>query len=1098
MDQTKLSPSRLFVSTVIDSKKDDFDEKYERGYQHLQTLTQGLSEKEAHDALNSAVCKDKLHEELVTMGLITVILTEPHNAPSSYRDLTLVTRDGHTLALASLSQLVLERWPRLSGTAHVQMLWLLRQLVRNWVQGTDTLAWNLMRLAAGGDVSPANLSLVEGLLDLYNDNRPWLEKHPLLLASVVYTFLRLTEDHHPGTSSAPGLTALRHKEVAFTVGLLRDKFADCLLIGRDLVRLLQNVARIPEYERLWHDMLHNPKSLAPNFTGILQLLQSRTSRRFLQSRLTPDMERKLVFLTSSVRFGNHKRYQDWFQRQYLALPESQTLRCDLIRFIVGVIHPTNELLCSDIIPRWAVIGWLLTSCTSAVAVANAKLALFYDWLFFEPDKDNIMNIEPAILVMHHSMRSHPVVTTTLLDFLCRIIAAFYPPLCEKVKQGICCSLRQILEKRVLPSLSPLFEYPKLDRELRTLIRETFLEFCFAPSIEGGRIDDMKDDYEATEEGGLINHQSLNNHHPHLNQSEPSFSDEESEPSPVLKRVDDDDDDDDIPLGERLLSSSGVGRGRLKRGTPPPDIRRLMNATRSPPPGLGLGLLGAEEELKGLEGKLRLAVLKLHSETDNEAKCEAMERITQYVIQDEEESDSETLAVLAKCLCRVLHHHIQAKIFPHTLTDDSLDDSIGQPLFVLMRCVSELSDEDSRRLPLISLLVEMCSHEQRIGYLLLYYLHASKSDRHTIIQQSNKLTSKTKSQVYKDYCMALDKDFSKNLLSDLQACQDDDLQMFCWLIPGIYTTFADVALGNAQLMHLIVSSIDSNQLQDLVFKIIQGRLVMFGSGVQTFVSLVQTSLTWETVEQVWLWQLINASSPSPIGASHLLPLLTTLQHNTHSEAVTALLLMLKQHRPTAEMVKQLMTRDTRVPGDDLAESALLSWCRDGSEEKCAELVATLLSQRCQASPTKRKRGGGGGGVGQPTCERILAHLDRLRLRLSYPRHKFYKLDALQKALQAAQSACSDVQRSAFSNLFALIEVSGSAGGGGGGGGGGTGGGRGGAGRKAKAGGGGRSGRGQTLRSVSDTSESSSEEEEIVKPKQAKKRKKVVNAVGSDSD
>lgn len=100
--------------------------------------------------------------------------------------------------------------------------------------------------------------------------------------------------------------------------------------------------------------------------------------------------------------------------------ESQSLRIDLIRFIVGVIHPSNELLCSDIIPRWAVIGWLLTTCTSTVAAANAKLALFYDWLFFDPERDNIMNIEPAILVMSNSMRSHPAVTATLLDFMCRV------------------------------------------------------------------------------------------------------------------------------------------------------------------------------------------------------------------------------------------------------------------------------------------------------------------------------------------------------------------------------------------------------------------------------------------------------------------------------------------------------------------------------------------------------------------------------------------------------------------------------------------------------------------------------------------------------
>lgn len=124
------------------------------------------------------------------------------------------------------------------------------------------------------------------------------------------------------------------------------------------------------------------------------------------------MERKLVFFTSSVRFGHHKRYQEWFQNkvclcffliiiinkinysffQYLNTPEAQSLRSDLIRFIVGLIHPTNELLCSDIIPRWAVIGWLITTCTSNIALANAKMALFYDWVCYDPKHDNIMNI----------------------------------------------------------------------------------------------------------------------------------------------------------------------------------------------------------------------------------------------------------------------------------------------------------------------------------------------------------------------------------------------------------------------------------------------------------------------------------------------------------------------------------------------------------------------------------------------------------------------------------------------------------------------------------------------------------------------------------
>lgn len=77
-----------------------------------------------------------------------------------------------------------------------------------------------------------------------------------------------------------------------------------------------------------------------------------------------------------------------------------------------------------------------------------------------------------------------------LKFICRaeiifqIIPNFYPLLADKVRAGIFSSLRQILEKRVLPTLFPLFDNPKLDRELRTMVREAFKEFCLPPTTEG--------------------------------------------------------------------------------------------------------------------------------------------------------------------------------------------------------------------------------------------------------------------------------------------------------------------------------------------------------------------------------------------------------------------------------------------------------------------------------------------------------------------------------------------------------------------------------------------------------------------------------------
>ena len=163
------------------------------------------------------------------------------------------------------------------------------------VQGMDLICWNLMRQIAGGDTSVYNLWLADSLLDIFIKHRAWLDKFPFLVASVVYTYLRIIEDHFQ-----PNLEKLREKEVKFVVGLLRDRFNDVIVIGRDLARVLQNIARIPEIETVWKDILHNPKALSPSFGGLVNLMQMRPSRRFLQSRITPEMEKKLVFLTSQV------------------------------------------------------------------------------------------------------------------------------------------------------------------------------------------------------------------------------------------------------------------------------------------------------------------------------------------------------------------------------------------------------------------------------------------------------------------------------------------------------------------------------------------------------------------------------------------------------------------------------------------------------------------------------------------------------------------------------------------------------------------------------------------------------------------------------
>jgi integrator complex subunit 3 len=44
-------------------------------------------------------------------------------------------------------------------------------MIRNAVANVDNLCWNLMRHAAGGDISSRNILLIEALLDIYQEHR---------------------------------------------------------------------------------------------------------------------------------------------------------------------------------------------------------------------------------------------------------------------------------------------------------------------------------------------------------------------------------------------------------------------------------------------------------------------------------------------------------------------------------------------------------------------------------------------------------------------------------------------------------------------------------------------------------------------------------------------------------------------------------------------------------------------------------------------------------------------------------------------------------------------------------------------------------------
>ena len=628
------------------------------------------------------------------------------------------------------------------------------------------------------------------------------------------------------------------------------------------------------------------------------------------------------------------------------------------------------------------IGWLLTTCTNQVAASNAKLALFYDWLFYDQDRDNIMNIEPAILVMHHSMRPHPAITATLLDFLCRIIHNFCPAEAEKVRNGIYSSLRQIVEKRVLPSLSPLFDSQRLDRELRTMLKERFGAFLSKEEEEKGDplpIIDKDDHYSQSSEPG------------------PAFSD------------DDDDSQDSLPgaydkpveVKEETVASrlSPPLRREEEVAEVKPEVKSESNhARRNSNNHLSTN---GERDLE-LDQEVVDKLSELADEGNCERRCEVMEQLVQVIIS--EQVEDENARQVAEKLSDILKDQFEGKVFPENPTPENIEDSIGQPLFVMFRSLCEISEIDPARTPVLTVLAELYGLQPRLGYYLLYYLKAY-----------NKLDSKSRSSLYKDLMLTIDDNNSLDicLVNDMRQCQEDDVALFVWLCPDIYTYFQKAAIGNVDLLYLVVSCVDGRQIETLICHIIARDFIMFKK--DSFQPVISASLTWETFEQFALWQLLSGHD---LPVDCLLPLLPKLSYDSHAEALTHIMILLKREKPTAELVKHLMSREPR-PKDRFVTSVLTCWIND-YEEKLGDLLGSQLCKQSSPAGGKRKRTAGTNsknGLGA-LAEMTLTHLDNLRQTCR--QYDLFNTRAIQQALNTVRSLCTDTQKKKFMDLFALAD------------------------------------------------------------------------------
>ncbi|KAF9931801.1 Integrator complex subunit 3 [Mortierella alpina] len=459
-----LPPSFIFEYARFD-EEDPVDTEMALAHRQLMETLQGRSEIEIHNDLQVAASSSMpRHGEIINGLLYGILISDANNNNNNpqlpvnelFRLMNFVARDSLSYALRQTRHFCSHlNFHRIRPQVKQRLVWLVDQLTEVRVPGVDQLHMCLLRQIRGGDVSPPNIQLADAMVDLLHGSVNWLYSFPVLVAYSCYTFLRIMLDHNRNLN-------LREKEARFCARLLRERFRDCSDIGRDLVRAMQDVARIREMEEIWVDLLYKPERLNPQLEGVHQLMAMPSKDIYLASRLTFAMEHKLLFILRTVPTGGHTWNLKWFVDRYLSAPETDALYCDIIRYICGVYHPTNAILASPIVPRYVVIGGLMRSVKSNVAAANIKLALFFDWLFYDPAMDNIMNIEPAMLLMEKSVERYGYLTAILLEFLSFVTEHYYPPLREEIQRHVRLAGESLVDKGVIRSFRVFYDSPYLE------------------------------------------------------------------------------------------------------------------------------------------------------------------------------------------------------------------------------------------------------------------------------------------------------------------------------------------------------------------------------------------------------------------------------------------------------------------------------------------------------------------------------------------------------------------------------------------------------------------------------------------------------------
>ncbi|EFO84647.1 hypothetical protein CRE_03869 [Caenorhabditis remanei] len=759
----------------------------------LDNRINGKSDKEVIDIL---ILKDEQHDSK-SIGVMFHILTSGENVDLYQKMVRFINGGGvdywHN-ALCNMNMILFECWPHIHLACKEQLIRLIREAIRQNVKQIENVLMNAFRVANGSFDNVSKQRMFARLSAIVRENDVWFKSQrtaaALVGSIIICTSSVISYTPAPITSQ----DTFRESLTDFVCWVIRNKKMDCLTLGRDFVLVLIRLAKLPQIEEIWKDILTNPASY-----GVASIEDYWGKNHYLQHvRISIELERKIIFMIHSGG-KNLLIYFSWFANKYFRGNDGPALRAECVRHVLYLQLDVAKAPPSAFENRIQLLHLIVSTAPSGPEQQWLKLCLFADWFGCdERNPSNFTYVEIPLSVVRYALFLSPSpphqnsivqsshcshFANSLLEYLCKSVDVLFPSNVEYIRKNVNNAMRYCRD-RLQHNLAQILENSKIDRKVTELLRSLFPDF-----VRSGAIPIPRPRKKPTEDPKSV---------PKVPTTSPSTSEFSEKPEKIDK-------------SERRSKSAEKSYSLDKPSSskaPAVDFEKIEKDKKDKEDK------ELNSSIKLLRGEIASKMETLKSQwkdlDDDADKCETVEALLLHMLNTEENFDEAQQELAGQCLQRIMGSVVvdDKSLLPENEKD--LSESFTHPIYSFLRILcSPPNDDDSARDIMTTMMAAMREKDSSLTYVLLYFIKGTYGSR-----------PKEAIECYKDIAKISGRVVDEMLASDLQLCAVTDNRLFAYLVPFVFSQFEEEVMGTPALLSTLCANFDAVQLRSFISDIVR--------------------------------------------------------------------------------------------------------------------------------------------------------------------------------------------------------------------------------------------------------------------------------------